>query len=66
MSSSYIYFSVSLFVEFLYFALYSKENFEEIHTNKAFRGNRFHLKLSRTDTVDLLRALSHQGPAFLV
>ena len=28
-SSSYINTSVSLFVEFLYFALYCKENFEE-------------------------------------
>ena len=33
----------------------------QIHTNKAFRGNRLHFNLSRTDTVDLLRALSHQG-----
>ena len=26
----------------------------------------FHFNLSRTDTVNLLRVLSHQGPAFLV
>ena len=38
----------------------------QIHTNKAFRGNRFHFNLSRTDTVDLLRALGHQGSDFLV